>query len=446
MKIRSQGSLGLRLSWWLALQSLIGLLMICLIVYVAFALRVEERQVEALAQKQDQLQHILTETQRNHETAALKHQLDDYFVGHQNLHLLLSTHEGALVYENAAPDKLPSGTRKLRFSAASPFESDRQLSATLTLDTQDDNALLQRLALTLLAAAVGGALVISIGGFLLVRKSLKPLHHLVEHTRLIAADDLRPLDGWQQPEELQPLIEQFNALLQRLAEAYEQLEGFNADVAHELCTPLATLTSSIELAMRKTHIDVDVQEQLGSNLEELHRMSGIVQDMLFLSQADRGSSARRQHVTSLASVAVSVADYHEADLDESRVLLQIRGDSTGQFDVPLLRRALSNLVANATRYAHQGSTVEIVITRLEDGGTRIAVANHGSTIEAEHLPRLFRRFYRSDPSRSHADQNHGLGLAIVAGIARMHGGSTFVTSDKGLTVIGLVIPLVTQKE
>lgn len=441
MKKRSQGSLELRLSWWLALQSLFGLLAICLIVYVVIAMHLEQRQEETLAQKKDQLLHILAETQRNHEIAALRHQLDDYFLGHQNLHLVLSNARGAVFYENALVGRIAGGGSALRFSAASPLEPAQHLSATLTLDTQDDNDLLQRLAGTLLATAVGGALVISLGGFLLVRRSLQPVHQLVEHTRRIAADNLRsPLDGSSQPEELQPLIAQFNALLLRLADAYEQLEGFNADVAHELCTPLATLTSGIELAMRKPRNAEEVQELFGSNLEELHRMSAIVQDMLFLSQVDRGSTARRQPVASLAAIVASVADYHEAALEEASVSLKIRGDMPGDFDVPLLRRALSNLVGNATRYAQQRSTIEIEISSLPAGEIRIAVSNQGTKIEAEHLPLLFGRFYRSDRSRSHADRNHGLGLAIVAGIARMHGGSTFATSDSGVTSIGIVIP------
>lgn len=440
MTRRGRHSLGRRLSWWLALQSLLGLLAVCLVVYVAIALRLQARQGETLAQKQQQLLHILAETQRNHTLAALKHQLDDYFMGHQDMRLVLSQDGGGALYATAALDGEGDGWRTLQFKVASPLDPAQSLSATLTLDTGDDTALLQRLAATLLAAAVGGALVISLGGFLLVRLSLQPVHQLVEHTRRIAADNLRrPLDGSNQPEELQPLIAQFNALLVRLAQAYEQLEGFNADVAHELCTPLATLTSSVELAMRKPRSDDEMQELLGSNLEELHRMSAIVHDMLFLSQAERGTTARRQAVASLATVAAGVADYHEAALEEAGVSLQVHGDAAGDFDVPLLRRALSNLVSNATRYARKGSVIEVEIGRLPAGEVRIVVANQGPAIAAEHLPRLFDRFYRGDRARSDADQNHGLGLAIVAGIARMHGGRTLATSEGGTTSIGLLI-------
>lgn len=438
MTRRSRYALGRRLSWWLALQSLLGLLAVCVAVYVATALRLQARQGEMLADKQQQLLHILAETQRNHTLEALKHQLDDYFMGHQDMRLVLAQNDAAVVYATEGADGTHAGWRTLHFSVPSPLDPAQTLSATLSLDTGDDTALLQRLAGTLLAAAVAGALVISLGGFLLVRLSLQPLHQLVEHTRRIAADNLRhPLDGSNQPEELQPLIAQFNALLVRLAQAYEQLEGFNADVAHELCTPLATLTSSVELAMRKPRSDADMQDLLGSNLEELQRMSAIVQDMLFLSQAERGATARRQPVASLAQVASGIADYHEAALEEAGVSLRVQGDAAGAFDVPLLRRALSNLVSNATRYARAGSVIEVTISRPAADEVRIVVSNRGDLIEAAHLPRLFDRFYRADRARSHADQNHGLGLAIVAGIARMHDGHTLATSQGDTTAIGM---------
>ena len=112
---------------------------------------------------------------------------------------------------------------------------------------------------------------------------------------------------------------------------------------------------------------------------------------------------------------------------------------TGLADVRLLQRALSNLIGNATRHAHPHSTVVVQIDRL-DGEIALRVVNEGQTISAEHLPNLFNRFYRADAARSDAARNHGLGLAIVAAIARMHGGRTMVDSSNGITSIGLMVP------
>jgi two-component system heavy metal sensor histidine kinase CusS len=108
-------------------------------------------------------------------------------------------------------------------------------------------------------------------------------------------------------------------------------------------------------------------------------------------------------------------------------------------DIRLLQRALSNLIGNATRYARPHSTVVVSIHRLNAEVT-MQVVNHGHTIPPEHLPYLFNRFYRADAARSDAVRNHGLGLAIVAAIARMHGGRTTAESHDGVTTIGLTLP------
>ena len=225
------------------------------------------------------------------------------------------------------------------------------------------------------------------------------------------------------------------------------MEAFNADVAHELNTPLTTLISSCELALRKPRSAVELQDILASNLEDLQRMAGIVADMLFLSHADRGTEARRSAKVSLAELASEVAEFHEAVLQEAHLQVLIDGDASVAVDARLVRRALSNLLGNASRYAEAGSTITIEISQsvveTPDGkrdNVSIAVINRGAEIDHIHLPRLFDRFYRADASRAHANLNHGLGLAIVAAIARMHGGTAFATSSSGITKIGISLP------
>ena len=433
-------SLGRRLSWWLALQAFAGLAGVCLAVYLATAVSLSTRQAESLAQKQTLVRHLLEEARADGDLPKLTHKFDDFFLGREDLGLMLTRADGSRLYRAATTAESAAHRREARFDLPSPTDAATRLDATLTLDVGSDRALLRRLAFTLLGSAVIGALLISIGGFLLVRQGLHPVHELVDQTRHLAADTLdQRLDGTAQPEELQALVAQFDALLGRLDLAYAQLEGFNADVAHELCTPLATLIGGTELALRKVRSADELRELLGSNLEELQRMSAIVRDMLFLSQADRGARARRVPTPSLAAVAAAVAEYHEAALDEAGLCIEVVGDAAGAFDVALLRQALSNLVGNATRYAARGSAVRISIETKAPEQVLIDVINEGSDIAPEHLPRLFDRFYRSDPARSHADRNHGLGLSIVAAIARMHGGTTCATSTGGFTSVGIRI-------
>ena len=237
-------------------------------------------------------------------------------------------------------------------------------------------------------------------------------------------------------------MQQFNALLQRIQAAYAQLDGFNADVAHELNTPLATLITSTELALRKPREAQALLELLGVQLEELQRVSAMVKDMLFLAQADRGAKARRSPVASLRALAQSVADYHEATFAEAELELLIVGEASGNFDPPLLKRALSNLLSNACRYALPGSLVEIRIAPLEPNQVRLSVSNlssSGTEIKPQDLPRIFDRLYRSDSARSQPGSHHGLGLSIVAAVARMHAGQPLAHSAAGQTEVGMVL-------
>jgi two-component system heavy metal sensor histidine kinase CusS len=404
-------------------------------IYMATALSFEERQMDTLRQQQLQVTHLIGEAGGvNH--SALTHKLDDAMIGRQDMEVTLTDAEGRVLYTSSS---VPGGHRiiDVRFEVPTGASTIRVL---LSLDVNDDDRVLERLARTLIAAALAGAVVIAIGGYTLVQVGLRPVRDLSSQIQALDADTLHQhLDGSAQPDELVPLVTHVNGLLVRLHKAYEQLEAFNADVAHELFTPLATLMGSTEIALRKAR-DVDtLRDVLGAHLEEMQRMSMIVQDMLFLSQADRGAEARRENIDSLAGIASAVADLHEAAIEEAGLQLHVDGDATCAADVRLLQRALSNLIGNATRHARPQSTVVVKIDR-QGNEVALRVVNQGHPIPAEHLPYLFNRFYRVDVARTDAARNHGLGLAIVAAIARMHGGRTMAESSHGVTSIGLVVP------
>ena len=433
-------SLRQRLSWWLALQSFAGLGLVCLAVYLVTEFNFRDRQEDTLAQKENVIRHLLADSKEHRNSEDLAHKLDDFLVGHGDLSLEVTQADGVVLYAHTRNQNEKTVWRRRQFEVAQLSGlAPPVLHVQLSLDIQTDNQLLHRLAVTLLVAAIGGAIVVSLGGFSLVNLGLAPVRRLVGQTRALSADNLHHrLDGGEQPLELVPLIDQFNALLARIEKAYSQMEGFNADVAHELCTPLATLIANNELALRRPE-QADMREVLASNLEELHRLTGIVNDMLFLSQADRGVGARRAPVASLASMAADVLDYHEAALAEAGLTAKVVGDAHGAFDVPLLRRALSNLLGNATRYAKNGSIVQVTFKPSDEDRVLIRVANCGDTIDPEVLPHLFDRFFRGDPARSHGQSNHGLGLAIVGAIARMHQGEPVAWSENGVTIVGMEI-------
>jgi two-component system heavy metal sensor histidine kinase CusS len=293
--------------------------------------------------------------------------------------------------------------------------------------------------LVLVTLAAGA--VVAAGAGWHVRRALQPLKNLAAQTRAISPQHLdQRLVLPDAAEELRPWIDQFNALMARLEQSYAQLEGFNADVAHELRTPLANLIGQTEVALSRERSCESLRDTLVSNLEEMQRLSAMVNDMLFLSNADRGAVARRGAPVSLAALAHQVAEFHEAPLEEAGLSLRVEGDAMLPVDESLFKRALSNLLGNAARFGRRGSTVVVRIAPEAQDHVQVMVQNEGEPIDAQSLPLLFDRFYRADESRSCCDtQHHGLGLAIVAAIARMHAGRTLAEHQGGLTRVGFTL-------
>jgi two-component system, OmpR family, heavy metal sensor histidine kinase CusS len=327
------------------------------------------------------------------------------------------------------------------FTIDAPTLPGGLLRARYSVDYTHDAEMGRRWAWVLVFVTLAAGALVAAGSFWHVRRGLRPLRELASQTRAISARQLDKRLSLADPaEELLPWIDQFNALMERLQRAVAQLEAFNADVAHELRTPLATLIGQTEVALSRERDVPALRETLFSNLEEMQRLSALVNDMLFLSQADRGATARRGEPVSLAALASQVCEFHEAMLEDAGLALRIEGDARVPVDEPLVKRALSNLVGNATRYARRGSTVVVAIAPEADGQFQVVVENAGDAIAPDHLPRLFDRFFRGDDCRSCPDeQHHGLGLAIVAAIARMHAGRTVAECQAGTTRVGFTL-------
>lgn len=356
--------------------------------------------------------------------------------------------DGQMVYRSEGSSVSQSlHLRAHEFEVTAPELPGGRLMVRYTADFTRDVSVGRRWAWTLVAMILAAGALVSWATRWRVVRELQPLHELAAQTRAIspaALDQRLVLDD--PAEELQPWLTQFNALMDRLQRAYQQLEAFNADVAHELRTPLATLIGQTELALSRERDADSLRDTLVSNLEEMQRLSALVNDMLFLSQADRGAEARRGAPVSLATLAAQVADFHEATLEDAGLRLQIDGDAELAVDEPLVKRALSNLLGNATRFAEPGSTLRVQLQRADNPDTstpaevQVVVENQGPPIDSAHLPRLFDRFFRADSARACPEaQHHGLGLAIVAAIARMHGGRTLADSAAGRTRVGFTL-------
>jgi two-component system heavy metal sensor histidine kinase CusS len=238
--------------------------------------------------------------------------------------------------------------------------------------------------------------------------------------------------------ELLPLAERFNEVLARVESAWSQLEGFNADVAHELRTPLAILINGAELALARDRPLPEMREVIESHLEELRALASMVNDMLFLARADRGETPDNLERISVRDEATSVGDFVEALLAERRQRLDVTGDAHLLANRMLVRRALVNLLINAARHAPEDSTLAVLI-EADHATARVVVRNAGRPIPADVQQRMFDRFWRGEHSRAKSGERFGLGLAIVRAIARMHGGDTSVRCNDGYNDIGFTL-------
>jgi two-component system heavy metal sensor histidine kinase CusS len=440
-RVASPHSLTRKLSIWLVLQAFVVLGVVCALVYAAAALTLAERQDATLVEKKAMVRHMLGKAAELPSSGELVHTLNDFLIGHEELGLVLRLPDGRLFSAGVSPDRSEHPIKRIDFGIEAEAAGATPGSATLYMDTAPDALLLRRLAWILAVAAVAGAVLASLGSALLVRRAMSPLKLLIRQVQALQAEDLREhLDGSAQPLELQPLVEQFNALLLRLDSAYQHLEAFNADVAHELNTPLAMLVSSCQLGLQRSRSSEEMREILAANLEDLDRMTAIVRDMLFLAKADRGNRVSQESVVDLAVLCREVLDFHEAVLHEAGLQARIDGHAVVSGDPGLLQRALSNLLSNAVRHARPGTQIVVRIAGAAGRRCSLAVENQGDALAERELGRIFERFYRADSSRRDGGAHHGLGLAIVAAIARMHGGQTFARSADGITTIGLQLP------
>ncbi len=370
----------------------------------------------------------------------LRHELDDFLAGHQELQVVVQYQNGPVVYEGLDTFAGDPEVKEVIFAVPAFGGGSQPGLVTISVNRHADDELLNWLTIALVAASLLATMAVVYGVYWVVSHEMKSVDSLVGQIDQLTVSTLESrLDGSSLPTELKPLVLQFNDLLERLSSSYQQLENFNADVAHELNTPLTNLITSSELSLRTMQKGLVDSAVVGSNLEELHRMSEIIRSMMFLSKAERGSQARCERVVSIAEITLEVVDYHEALLSESNLEVEVNGDADGEFDVPLLKRALSNLLGNASEYATPESKILVTISSLKKDFVSISVSNHGQSIDPQELALIFNRFYRSDASRSLSEKHHGLGLSIVAAIARMHGGHQFARSESGLTCIGFTL-------
>jgi heavy metal sensor kinase len=280
-------------------------------------------------------------------------------------------------------------------------------------------------------------------GWYLAGRALRPFEEITRTAEKINYENLNmQIATTRKEEEIQRLVQSFNAMVRRLDESFRQMRKFNADVAHELRTPLSIIQGETEVALTSPNLPDEIRAVLASNLEELDRLTRIVNDLLTLSEAEAGRQV-------LTKQPVDVGRLLEDLVDQMRLLaadrnLRMDAQCTPNLwidaDELWIRRAVLNLLDNAIKYSKEEGKIEVQAGR-EDSFVRLCVRDAGIGICTEDLPHVFDRFYRADPARTRVSGGAGLGLALVKWIVEAHKGTIRVHSepDKG-TAFEIFLP------
>ncbi len=292
--------------------------------------------------------------------------------------------------------------------------------------------------------ALPTALVTVLGGWFLLHTALAPLDRLTRAAERIQLENLRqPLPGGHHGDEVDRLSEVLNAMTARLDEAFARVRDFTLNASHELKTPLTIMRAELESVLRDNSCEPAQRELYANQLEEIQRLTKIVNGLTLLCKADAGQLTLNMvpvHLDEL--VRDSFADAQMlADPRQVRVELIACDPIVTQADPHRLRQMLLNLTDNAIKYNETDGHVTLALTR-RNGDAEFAISNSGPGIPPEKLPRVFDRFFRGDTSHSSQVEGCGLGLPIAQRIVQAHQGTIRLESDPSTrTTVVVQLPI-----
>jgi len=280
---------------------------------------------------------------------------------------------------------------------------------------------------------------------------LKPVDQITQTARMITSQNLNQrIPPPKVRDEIARLAETFNEMITRLDQSFRQIKQFSSDASHELKTPLTILRGEVEVTLRKERTSSEYQQTLKSNLEEVDRMTQIVNDLLLLSKADNGEIQFNLKEMDLSEILREiVAQAHilarTKNLQIHTLLPEERVTILG--DHLRIRELFLNLIENAIKYTEEGGGITIYLSKdgvtssgKDEGGSRevennglaeIKVTDTGIGIAEEDQERIFDRFFRVDKARSREQGGSGLGLSICKWIVEAHQGEISVESEIG---------------
>jgi heavy metal sensor kinase len=269
-----------------------------------------------------------------------------------------------------------------------------------------------------------------IGGYVLARRALTPIDHLASEARRITAERLHErLSVPNEHDEIGRLAAVINETFARLEASFDQLRRFTADASHELRTPLSVIRGIGEVGLGETRTPAEYKESIGSMLEEVDRLTHLVDTLLRLSHGDAGTVRLSREAVDLGRLTRDVTSSLGILAEERNQRLNV--DAADGVSVTadrlVLREAITNIVDNAIKYSPHGSSIDVRVYESGDEAV-LAIADEGPGITPQHRERIFDRFFRIDEARSRASGGTGLGLAIAKWAVDLNGGQISVDS------------------
>lgn len=303
------------------------------------------------------------------------------------------------------------------------------------------------LFIALLAVVIAGSAATLMGAWHFTSSAVRPVGEITALARRIEAGTLdQRIVAHADTEEYQGLVAVLNRMLERLERGFAAQRRLTADVSHELRTPLTVLQGQIEVALRAERSPRDYQQVLRDALDEIDRLTTLSEDLLLITRADARLLAPERVATDVEALVTHVLDglhrrIEEKDLRVERSFPPV--GHTASIDPALITRLVDHLLDNAVRYTPIGGRIGVRVETKAEDGIRLVVENSGPEIARADLEHLFEPFYRADPARTRENgygAGPGLGLAMVAAIARLHDGAAHAASDARGTRFEIDLP------
>jgi heavy metal sensor kinase len=336
--------------------------------------------------------------------------------------------------------------RTSRLSDGTPV---RLVSRVHTLDgrrilirlAHSEEPLLSRLKDVLLASLLVLPVILAgagLAGYSLAQRALRPIEQMARRAQEITPErlDARLANDYSD-DEMRQLAAVFNDTLARLEKAFEQLRRFTADASHELRTPLAMIRSVGEVGLQKDGTRAEYRDMVGSMLEEVNRLTSLIDNLLTISRADSGHIQLHRTVLPVLTLVREAAAIFEVLIEEKGLRIAVEGDENAHVegDYVFLRQAFVNLIHNAVKYSPAGAAIRVRVASAE-GSVVVEIEDSGPGIPVDDQPKVFDRFYRVDKARWRESGGAGLGLSIVKWAVEAHGGQVTLDSkpDQGCTL------------